>query len=157
MSAAPDWKEWVVGGALIESDGGFLLVQNLRRGGRLDWSPPGGVIDDGEELLSGLTVTEWAGPIYEIETHAPGLGWHLRVEVWAAVAFEGALCCEDPDGIVVDVRFVPLDELLELVQGNHPWVVEPLCEYLDQRWDGSRSFGYHVEGDRLPDLVVTRR
>ncbi|MBI2703738.1 MAG: NUDIX hydrolase [Actinobacteria bacterium] len=167
MSGAAAWKEWIVGGALIETDAGLLLVQNQRRGGRVDWSPPGGVIDEGEELLAGLTrevveetgllVTEWHGPTYEIEAHAPGLGWHLRVEVWTAVAFEGSLHCDDPDGIVTDVRYVPADELADLVRDNHPWVVDPLREYLAERWVGSRSFAYHVEGERLGNLVVTRR
>src|SRR5262245_28995178 len=151
MSDARSWQEWLVGGALIETTDGLLLVQNQRRGGRLDWSPPGGVIDEGEELLAGLTredieetglvVTDWVGPLYEIDAHAPGLGWHLHVEVWMAAAFEGTLRTDDPDGIVVDCRYVTSDELVELLDGNHPWVVEPLCEYLDERWAGSRQFG----------------
>jgi 8-oxo-dGTP diphosphatase len=162
----PGHRQWVVGGALIETTDGLLLVQNRRRGGRVDWSPPGGVIDDGEELLAGLArevveetglvVTEWTGPVYEIEASAPGLGWDLRVECWLATAFEGDVTIDDPDGIVVDARFVPLDDLPALVAGNHPWVVEPLHEYLAERWEGSRAFAYHVEGAALPDVVITR-
>jgi ADP-ribose pyrophosphatase YjhB (NUDIX family) len=38
-------REWFVAGALIERDGELLLVQNRRRNGRVDWSPPGGVIE----------------------------------------------------------------------------------------------------------------
>ena len=41
-------RDWVVGGALILSDEGVLLVQNRRRNGSHDWTPPGGVIDEGE-------------------------------------------------------------------------------------------------------------
>ena len=97
-------RSWVVGGAVIETeDGDVLLVKTRRRNGRHDWSPPGGVIEvaDGEALLDGLTrevreetgleVTSWYGPIYEIETEAPDLGWHLRVEVYRALAYEGTL------------------------------------------------------------------
>ncbi|MCX7620636.1 MAG: NUDIX hydrolase [Acidimicrobiales bacterium] len=159
-------REWLVGSALIESPEGILLVQNRRRGGIVDWSPPGGVIDEGEELLTGLAreveeetglvVTEWHGPLYEIDATAPGLGWHLRVEVWSAAAFSGELAIGDPDGIVVDARFVPVEECCGLVQSNHPWVVEPLVEYLGRRWKGSRRFGYQVNGERLAELVVTR-
>src|SRR3954469_26001945 len=66
-------REWTVAGGLIQDDGQLLLVQNRRRNGALDWSPPGGVIEiaDGESLLDGLTreveeetglrVTEWIG------------------------------------------------------------------------------------------------
>ena len=46
-------RDWVVGGALIVSDDGVLLVQNRRRNGSHDWTPPGGVIDEGESLLDG--------------------------------------------------------------------------------------------------------
>ena len=51
----PEPRRWVVGGGLVVADEGVLLVQNRRRDGRLDWSPPGGVIDTGETLLDGLT------------------------------------------------------------------------------------------------------
>ena len=77
-------RRWLVGGAVIEGPEGILLVQNQRRGGRIDWSPPGGVIDDGEDVLTGLSrevreetgliVTRWEGPIYTIEATAPDLG-----------------------------------------------------------------------------------
>lgn len=162
----PTLHDWMVGGALVERAEGLLLVQNRRQGGRVDWTPPGGVIDAGEDLLSGLArevveetglvVTRWSGPVYEIQARAPGLGWALRVEVWQAVLFEGELSIDDPDGIVVDARFVPLDDLSDLVRGNHPWVVEPLNEYLNERWAGTRSYGYHIEGERLSELVITR-
>jgi 8-oxo-dGTP diphosphatase len=113
-------RDWVVGGALILSDEGgatnVLLVQNRRRNGSHDWTPPGGVIDEGESLLEGLTreveeetglrVTEWAGPVYEVRCEAPDMGWRLRVEAHVAVAYEGELHVDDPDGIVVDARFV---------------------------------------------------
>ena len=112
-------RDWVVGGALILSDEGVLLVQNRRRNGSHDWTPPGGVIDEGETLLDGLTreveeetglrVTEWAGPVYEVRCEAPDLGWRLRVEAHVAVAYEGELHVDDPDGIVVDARFVDVD------------------------------------------------
>jgi 8-oxo-dGTP diphosphatase len=90
-------RDWVVGGALILSDEGVLLVQNRRRNGSQDWTPPGGVIDEGETLLDGLTrevqeetglrVTEWAGPVYEVHCEAPDLGWSLRVEAHVALAY----------------------------------------------------------------------
>jgi len=38
-------RAWLVGGAVIETGDGVLLVQNQRRSGLLDWSPPGGVIE----------------------------------------------------------------------------------------------------------------
>jgi 8-oxo-dGTP diphosphatase len=159
-------RDWLVGGALIEGPGGLLLVCNQRRNGWLDWTPPGGVIDEGEELIEGLTreveeetglvVTRWAGPLYEITAEAPGLGWRLRVEAWMAADYEGDLRVADPDGIVVDACFVDVAECGSRLEGGHPWVIEPLGEWLAERWDDTRSFGYRVEGDSFSSLVVTR-
>jgi 8-oxo-dGTP diphosphatase len=159
-------REWLVGGAVIETPDGVLLVRNQRRNGDLDWTPPGGVIDEGEELLAGLAreveeetglvVTDWEGPLYEIDAQAPGLGWHLRVEAWLAVGFEGDLRVADPDGIVVDAQFVCVDDCGVHLAGAHPWVAEPLSEWLSQRWEGTRRFGYRVDGTELRSLVVTR-
>lgn len=159
-------REWLVGGAVIETDDGVLLVRNQRRNGTLDWTPPGGVIDEGEELLAGLAreveeetglvVTSWRGPLYEIHAEAPGLGWRLRVEAWLAVEFTGELRVADPDGIVVDARFVCVDDCGGHLSGGHPWVAEPLSDWLAERWDGTRRYGYHVDGTELPSLVVTR-
>jgi 8-oxo-dGTP diphosphatase len=160
-------KHWVVAGGVIESDGGLLLVRNHRRGGVVDGSTPGGVIDAGEEVLDGLTrevreetglvVTEWRGPLYEIHTHAPDMGWQLRVEVHEAVSFEGGLAPDDPDGIVEEACFVAPDEWSNRLADSHPWVREPLTEWLLERWTERRQFGYHVDCADPRSAVVTRR
>lgn len=161
-------REWVVGGALLWSDEGLLLVHNRRRNGREDWTPPGGVIDEGETLLGGLarevqeetgfTVTEWAGPLYEVRCTAPDMGWDLRVEVHAARAFEGSLHLADPDGIVIDARFVAPEALGAHLEGSQPWVIEPLVEWLAAPWEPehTRPYGFVVSGADPDTIVVTR-
>ena len=47
-------NQWIVGGAVIEHEGQLLLVRNRRKNGSVDWTTPGGVIDEGESVLSGL-------------------------------------------------------------------------------------------------------
>jgi len=161
-------RDWVVGGALILSGDGVLLVQNRRRNGSHDWTPPGGVIDAGESLIEGLTrevaeetglrVTEWAGPVYEVLCEAPDLGWRLRVEAHLAVAYDGEIHIDDPDGIVVDARFVDVDACHGLVADAHPWVCEPLGEWLTERWHHteSRPYGFRVAGTDITSLTVVR-
>ncbi len=160
-------REWLVGGGLILGDEGLLLVRNRRRNGSHDWSPPGGVIDEGETLIAGLTrevteetgvvVTRWRGPVYEVEVEAPGLGWHLRVEAHQAVEFAGEVQVDDPDGIVVDAAFVLPASCGHHLAGCHPWVSEPLAAWLTERWEAPRRFRYLLEGDDPARAVVTRQ
>lgn len=151
-------REWLVAGGLIEGPDGLLLVQNRRRDGSLDWSPPGGVIEvaEGESLVDGLTrevreetgleVLSWEGPLYRVEAAAPQAGWHLRAEVYRAGHYTGQLGPGDPDGIVVDACFVDPGWCAERLASNHPWVREPLLAWLLERWVDARSYRYHVDG-----------
>ena len=128
-------RDWVVGGALIVSDDGLLLVRNRRRNGSARLDPAGGrdrrgrvpargADPRGRRRRPGLRVTEWAGPVYEVRCEAPDLGWTLRVEAHLAVAYEGELHIDDPDGIVVDACFVAVaGELDGHLDGGHPWVL----------------------------------
>jgi 8-oxo-dGTP diphosphatase len=158
--------EWTVGGAVIEGPEGLLLVRNRRRDGSVDWTPPGGVIDPGEAVVdglarevreeTGLVVTRWAGLLYEIEAHAPDLGWVLRVEAWQAASWEGELEVADPDGIVDEARWVPTVDCAGHLDGGSPWVAEPVGEWLSAPWSGQRTFGYRIAGTDRASLVVTR-
>ena len=152
-------RAWVVAAGLIEGPPGadvpgLLLVQNRRRDGRLDWSPPGGVVEVEEE--TGIRVTRWDGPVYDVEAEAPDQGWQLRVEVFVARAFEGELRVDDPDGIVVDARFVPLDACALQLEEAHLFVREPVTTWLSERHVEPRSHRYRVEGRRLSALQVVR-
>src|SRR3954454_22862421 len=161
-------RNWTVAGGVVVNDQGLLRVQNRRRNGSFDWSPPGGVIEvaDGESVVAGLTreveeetgirVTQWIGPVYEVAAVAEGLGWSLRVEVHRAVAFTGDLVVDDPDGIVVDARFVAAGECAGHLEGCHPWVREPLGAWLAERWGEARSYRYRLDGERLGSITVVR-
>jgi 8-oxo-dGTP diphosphatase len=158
-------RSWLVAGALIEGPTGVLLVQNRRRDGRVDWSPPGGVVDPGESVIEGLTrevaeetglvVSGWVGPIYEIEAAAPDLGWHLRVEVHRAVEIAGELTVADPDGIVVDACYVDPGACGPHLAGSPLWVREPFHAWLGEPWEGTRSFRYRIDGTDPAQLTVS--
>jgi len=162
-------SEFTVAGALLESPDGLLFVQNRRGNGSFDWSTPGGVIDASDESLlhglareveeeTGLRVTAWEGPIYEVRAIAHDLGWSMRCEVHRALGFDGDLRLEDPDGIVVDACFAPRDRWPDLLGACAEWVREPLAEWLAHRWGPGelRRYTYEVLGARREDVHVVR-
>lgn len=162
-------RPWLVGGGVIQKGGDLLLVQNRRRGGSLDWSPPGGVIDAGEEVLggltrevveeTGLTVSAWSDVCYTIEAVAPDMGWHLRVEAYQALEFSGELVIDDPDGIVVDAAWVPSAEVGDHLSPGPQWVREPLVEWLEASQAGTGehlTFNYRVLGRDRSKIRVER-
>ncbi len=149
-------RAWTVAGGLIELDGRLLLVQNRRRDGSLDWTTPGGVIDEGESLIegltreveeeTGLTVTRWEGPLWAVEAEAPDMEWTLRVEVHRAIGFDGSVTVDDPDGIVVDAAWVDLDGCRDCLETSWVPAREPMLAWLGERWTESRTFRYRVHG-----------
>lgn len=162
-------RDWTVAGGLLETAEGVLLVRNQRKGGSEDWSTPGGVIDaDDASLLAGLTreveeetglvVTAWAGPLYEVHAYAHDMGWRMRCEVYLAVEFSGDLAVDDPDGIVVEAAFVPARECADRLASCVPWVREPLSAWLHERWEpgSGRGFHYEVHGTSRDALRVVR-
>ena len=162
-------REWLVAGALVEVDDALLLVRNERRGGYSDWSTPGGVIDaeDGSVLQgltreveeeTGLRVTDWEGPLYEVRAVALDLGWRMRAEVYRALRFEGELRVADPDGIVVEAAFVDTPACLDRLADCALWVREPLAEWIAERWgpEAVRGYAYDVHGTRRDELAVVR-
>ena len=74
-----------------------------------------------------------------------------------AVAFSGEPTLADPDGIVVDARWVDAHEHEAHLSARTPWVREPLLEWLSERWELQRGFAYDVVGQDRASMRVTRR
>jgi 8-oxo-dGTP diphosphatase len=133
-------RKWSVGGALIRHADGLVLVSNRRRDRSVEWTPPGGVIDQGETLLeglarevreeTGLVVGSWAQRCYTVTVDAPDMGWQLTVEAWEAAQVDGEVVIDDPDGIVEQVRHATGAEAATLLQASPPWVHSPVGEWL---------------------------
>ena len=82
----------------------------------------------------------------------------MRCEVHRALAFEGDLVVDDPDGIVVEAAFAAADAVREFLALCAPWVREPLADWIEHRW-GPRDragYAYDVFGTSRDDLRVVR-
>lgn len=159
-------REWKVAGGLITRGTDTLLVANRRRDGRVDWSTPGGVVDEGETPLyalsrevqeeTGLAVATWSRLCWTTEVSFVDLEMHLEVEVHLAAGYEGALSVDDPDGIVVEAHFLDAVTIHDRLDTAPPWVADPMREWLDDPWDERRHFGYRAMG-RTPAEMTAQR
>jgi 8-oxo-dGTP pyrophosphatase MutT (NUDIX family) len=167
MPNAPTPNGMTVAGAVIERDGGLLLVKNRRRNGAHDWSTPGGVVDPTDASIldglareveeeTGLVVHAWEGPLYSVTAVAIEMGWQMRCEVHRAVDFAGDLRVDDPDGIVVDASFVTPDDVDRHLADCFRWVRDPLAAWLLDRWPAAepRRFHFDITGSSLADFEV---
>ncbi len=159
-------RVWTVAGAVLERGEELLLVCNRRRNGRLDWSTPGGVVDEGETVLealgrevveeTGIEVLEWSAPLYEVDVLAGDLQWHMRAVVHQAESWVGDLDVADPDGIVIDADFVDAARRDRCLVTSPPWVREPLIDWIETRPATVEVYRYEVDGSDLSSLIVRR-
>ncbi len=160
-------RHWMVaGGVVLDSDQRVLLVNNKRRNGDTDWSPPGGVVDPGEsptealgrevEEETGLAVSAWGEALYRVEVTAPGFGFFLQVVAHRAVSYQGGIVIDDPDGIVIAAEFMDHANAIDRMAGAPQWVAEPMSAHLLDGVDDGRLFAYRLDGTSAADRTVTR-
>lgn len=149
-------RRWKVAGGLLSDHRGLLLVANRRRNGSVDWSTPGGVVDQGETPLdaltrevteeTGLIVTGWAEMCWTVEVDFVDLDMHLHAEVHRASEWFGEMVFDDPDGIVHDGGFHDEIGVNEKMQGGAKWVAEPLADWLAGTMPGHPHYHYRAVG-----------
>lgn len=159
-------RHWRVAGGLVEVDGTLLLVANRRRDGRVDWSPPGGVIDAGEGALdalsrevaeeTGLVVDTWSDAVYEVTVDFVSYPMTLHVVCHRALSWTGDIVLDDPDGIVIDAQFVAGADCHGHLLDAPAWVREPVGEWLSGPWTDARAYAYRAVGQHPGDLTVER-
>lgn len=156
----------VASGIIMRGDQ-LLLVQNRRRNGSLDWSTPGGVVDEGEQVLEALTrevveetglhVGTWSPLQYTVRATFEARDITLVAEVFTAEEVDGTIVIADPDQIVVDARFVSLSEADTLLSESPPWVGDPLRHHLrSERGGQAPVWEYEVRGRGEDAEVVAR-
>ncbi len=160
-------RSFRVGGGLVLVDNQLLMAANRRRQGTLEWTPPGGVIDDGEvvtrgisrEVLeeTGLHVPAWDACHYTVTVDAPDMGWQMTVESWFATMAHGSIALNDPDGIVEQARFVDLEHVEGLLLDSPVWVRVPLLAWLTGGMRPIEAFAFRVYGAARESARVEQR
>lgn len=84
------------------------------------WTVPGGAAEPGEFVTdalvrevreeTGLTVLDLGAPAFAAEVDDRRDGWFATVWTWDIARWEGELAVNDPDGLVLDAAWVPIDE-----------------------------------------------
>jgi len=143
-------REFVVAAAiLLDARGRVLLVGNDWQGrGHVRWTLPGGVVERHESTVdalrrevheeTGLNVTRIEHMAYAV--HVEDRRRNDRAISFAFLAaYDGLLNPRDPDGFIVEARFVPADAIRDTIP--IPPLREPLIRYLKDRRPG-RFFAY---------------
>ena len=143
-------REFVVAAAiLLDARGRVLLVGNDWQGyGNVRWTLPGGVVERGESTLdalsrevreeTGLEITSIDHLAYAV--HVEDQRRNDRAVSFAFLArYDGLLHPRDPDGFIVEARFVPAEEVAQIIPLAP--LRQPLIDYLRDRVAG-RFYSY---------------
>lgn len=157
-----------VAAAIIRRGDQIVLVLQGAHGEEPFWALPGGVVEHDELVPEGLVreVLEETGlairlpaplayvrqiqnrrPSQLVEHRGPGDGYLVTVWLFDVDSWDGEIGARDPDGVVHEALFVPIEEAVERLRRTH-WL-ELAADYLEgrvepgslifERWDEDGS------------------
>ncbi len=143
-------REYQIVGAFLRRGDELLMV---RQRGPLDrdpyWALPGGAVERGELLTealarelreeTGIEALAFGQPVCVVQVHDTVEALRSMVVVLEVAAWCGECVPADPDGLVLEARFVPLPEAVSLLRRfDRPCLRDPILAYLE---DGAEAGG----------------
>jgi 8-oxo-dGTP diphosphatase len=165
----------IVAGLMRRGDEILLVQQQGPRDAALFWALPGGRVEAGELLPealirevreeTGLEVLEQGRLLYVAQHHSPtGYRWSMEKAgmsaqttafIFEITGWRGDLCPADPDGFVVEARFLPLAEAMDKLEAA-PWRVmaEPILAWLRGEAGPGAGWFYRRQSGGREQLVA---
>ena len=174
-------KVHFIAAAVILRGDEILLVEQRGPGDVVTaWALPGGRAEPGELLHealirevkeeTGLNVTQLGHLLYLVQTDnpnkqqimenfGPGDGYRATAVVFEVTDWDGKLQSADPDGFILDVRFMPLSEALPLIEQTQHYRVmrEPLLAYLRGEAAAGSTWFYRRRPDNHDELLFVSK
>ncbi len=151
---------------LRQGDSIVLVQQQIQQTGQTYWVVPGGLVEAGELITDALIreAREEAGAQVTTIAHlaccsqidrpdhnAQTVAFIFEVETW-----HGTLSHQDPDGEVLGVELVPIDEAIQRLARNGGWqgIQTPLLAYL-RGAAGAGTFWCYREDSSVQQLIAS--
>ncbi len=154
--------------ALIRREGEILLVwQQGQDDPAPSWALPGGMVEPGELLVTalarevreetGLEVLDPGRVLYLVQHECLDGKGLVVVIVFEIGAWSGQVHMDDPDGLVLEARFVPVSEAVNKLE-RLPWrmMYEPIVAFLCGEVDAGAAWFYRKRLDDGQVELVAR-
>jgi 8-oxo-dGTP diphosphatase len=158
-------KIYHIAAAMIRQDDQVLMVYQRAPDSNEWWSTPGGVIEEGESIIDALVrevreetglqvidpgrlayITQWEN----IPENHQAFAFVFEVKAW-----RGELKPADPDGLIVEAKFLPIEEVVaNFKKLNWGILTEPAIAYLRGHAPVGSVWIYCIESNENISLVA---
>jgi 8-oxo-dGTP diphosphatase len=149
----------VVAGILRRGNEILLVEQQGKDDPAPSWALPGGRVEPGELLIdalarevreeTGLSVHQVGSLAYLAQHTRLGSSGIVTVFVFEIADWAGEIRVNDPDGFILQTRFVSVSEAIRLLETTLPWrtMCEPVVEYLRGETNAGAMWFYRRQAD----------